>query len=151
MLQCNAIIWRAEILRRESIVISDTTQPFEIPNEMRAAAERSVEQAKLAFADYAKAAKEAFSNFDQWVTASQANAQGFNRKAMGFAQRNGLSAFDFAQEIVQAKDINELIKMQTEFAQSQIQVLTDQIKALGDTATPAMDGAQDLSEIAEVA
>lgn len=128
---------------------SDTTRPFEIPHDMRAAAERSVEQAKLAFTDYAKAAKEAFSNFDQWVTANQASAQGFSRKAMDFAQRNGLSAFDFAQEIVQAKDINELIKMQTEFAQSQIQVLTEQIKTLGETAKPAMDGAQDLCKIAE--
>ena len=49
-------------------MISDTMRPFEISGEMRAAAERSVEQARLAFTDYAKAAKEAFSTFDHWVT-----------------------------------------------------------------------------------
>ena len=45
-----------------------------------------------------------------------------------------LSAFDFAQKIVQAKDIDELIRMQTEFVQWQIQVLGEQVKDLGETA-----------------
>ena len=88
-------------------------------------AERSDEQAKLAFTDYNQAAQEAVSSFDQWIEASQVGAQGISKKAMKFAQRNVLSAFDFAQKIVQAKDIDELIRMQTEFVQWQIQVLSD--------------------------
>jgi phasin len=131
-------------------MINGTVQPFEIPNEMRAVLGRSVEQAKLAFTNYANAANEAFSNFDQWVTASQANAQGFRKKAIGFAQSNGLSALDFVQEIVQAKDVNELMQMQTEFVQSRIQDLTEQAKALGETATKAaVDSVQDFGEKAE--
>ena len=43
------------------------TRPFEIPKEMRAVAEQSVEQAKLAFNNYLQAAQEAVSAFDQWV------------------------------------------------------------------------------------
>ena len=43
-------------------MINDPTQPFEIPNEMRTLAERNVEQAKLAFTDYLRAAQEAASN-----------------------------------------------------------------------------------------
>ena len=42
-----------------------TTSPtpqFEIPNEMRASAERNVEQAKLAFNNFMQAAQEAVSN-----------------------------------------------------------------------------------------
>ena len=53
---------------------------------------------------------------------------------MKFAQRNVLSAFEFAQKIVQARDVNELIRMQTEFVQWQIQVLGEQVKDLGETA-----------------
>ena len=37
------------------------TPQFEIPNEMRAVAERSVEQAKMAFQQLAQAAQQAFS------------------------------------------------------------------------------------------
>ena len=66
---------------------------------------------------------------------------------MSFAERNVLSAFEFAQKIVQAKDIQEFIRMQTEFVQSQIQVLSEQVKDLGETATKvAMDSLKDLGE-----
>jgi phasin len=116
-------------------MIKGTTPPFEIPNEMRAVAERSVEQAKLAFNNYMQAAQEAVSTFEERVKASQVGAQGISKKAMSFAERNVLSAFEFAQKIVQAKDIQELVRMQTEFVQSQIQVLTEQVKDLGETAT----------------
>ena len=58
---------------------------------------------------------------------------------MSFAERNVLSAFEFAQKIVQAKDIQELVRMQTEFVQSQIQVLSEQVKDLGETATKAAE------------
>ena len=64
-------------------MINDPTQPFEIPNEMRTLAERNVEQAKLAFTDYLRAAREAASNFDRWAQASQVGAQNFSKKAIG--------------------------------------------------------------------
>ena len=125
------------------------TRPLEIPKEMRAVAEQSVEQAKLAFNNYLQAAQEAVSTFDQWVKASQVGAQGLCNKAMNFAQRNVLSAFEFAQKIVQAKDIQELIQTQTEFVQSQMQVLSEQVKDLGEAATKAaMDSLKDLGETA---
>ena len=80
-------------------------------------AERSTEQTKLALTDYGQTAQEAVSAFDQWIEASQVGTQGISKKAMKFAQRNVLSAFEFAQKIVQARDVNELIRMQTEFVQ----------------------------------
>ena len=52
---------------------------------------------------------------------------------MSFAERNVLSAFEFAQKIVQAKDIDGFIRMQTEFVQSQIEVLSEQVKELGES------------------
>ena len=125
------------------------TRPLEIPKEMRAVAEQSVEQAKLAFNSYIQAAQEAVSTFDQWVKASQVGAQGITKKAMSFAERNVLSAFEFAQKIVQAKDIQELIQTQTEFVQSQMQVLSEQVKDLGEIATKAAaDRLKDLAESA---
>ena len=125
------------------------TRPFEIPKEMRAVAEQSVEQAKLAFTNYLQAAQEAVSTFDQWVKASQVSTQGLRNKAMKFAQRNVLSAFEFTEKIVQARDVEELIQTQTEFVQSQIQVLSEQVKDLGETATKtAMKNVKDLSEAA---
>ena len=74
-----------------------TTSPtpqFEIPNEMRALAERNVEQAKLAFNNFMQAAQEAVSNLEKRVEASQGSALDISKKAMSFAERNILSAFD---------------------------------------------------------
>ena len=130
--------------------------PLGVVAGMRAMAERSVEQAKLAFNNYIQAAQEAVSTFEQWGKASQVGAQSISKKAISLAERNVVSAFEFAQKIVQAKDIQELVRMQTEFVQSQIQVLSEQVKDLGETSTKAaeiatntaMESVKDLSETA---
>ena len=130
-------------------MIRDTTRPIAIPRELHAMAARSVEQAKLAFNNYTQAAEEAVSTFEQRVDANQANAQSIRKKAMRFAERNVFSAFDFVQELVRAKDINELIGLQSEFLQLQMQVLGEQVKELGEAATMSvMEGAKGLGESA---
>ena len=126
-----------------------TTSPtpqFEIPNEMRALAERNVEQAKLAINNFMRAAQEAVSDLEKRVEASQGSALDISKKAMSFAERNILSAFEFAAKIVQAKDIQEMVRMQSLFVQSQMQALTEQAKDLGETisesATDSMKGSR---------
>ena len=120
-----------------------TTSPtpqFEIPNEVRAVAERNVEQAKLAFNNFMQAAQEAVSNLEKRVEASQGGALDISKKAMSFAERNILSAFEFAEKVVQTKDIQEMVRMQSLFVQSQMHALTEQAKDLGETVSKsAMD------------
>jgi phasin len=118
-------------------MIASPTPQVEIPNEMRAVAERSVEQARLAFNNYMRAAEEAVSTFEERVEASQVGALDISKKAMSFAEHNVLSAFEFAEKIFQANDVQELVRMQTLFVQSQLQVLSEQVKDLGETAQAA--------------
>jgi phasin len=118
-------------------MIASPTPQVEIPNEMRAVAERSVEQARLAFNNYMRAAEEAVSTFEERVEASQVGALDISKKAMSFAEHNVLSAFEFAEKIFQAKDIQELVRMQTLFVQSQLQVLSEQVQDLGQTVSKA--------------
>jgi hypothetical protein len=88
----------------ESVMSASLTpRKFEIPNEMRAVAERSVQQAKVAFQQLLHAAQEAVSLEERGET-SQADALDISKKAMTFAERNVLSTFEFAQKIVQTKD-----------------------------------------------
>ena len=56
---------------------------------------------------------------------------------MSFAERNILSAFEFAEKIVQAKDIQKMVRMQSLFVQSQMHALTEQAKDLGETISRA--------------
>ena len=113
------------------------TPQLGIPNELRAVAELRIEQAKGAFADFMRAAQGAVSALEDRFTASQASANEIGDKAISFAERNVSSAFELAQKIVQTKDIQELVRMQTEFAQSQMNVLSEQVKDLGETVSKA--------------
>lgn len=118
-------------------MIKPNSQPFEIPAEMRAVAERNVEQARVAFNNYIQAAQEAVSTFEQRVAAGQVGAKDVSRKAMTYAERNVAAAFEFAQKLVHAKDIQDVIRIQGEFVQAQMQALSEQAKDLGEAATKA--------------
>jgi phasin len=114
--------------------------PFEVPAEMRAFAEQSVEQAKEAFDKFMSSAQEAMSTFEGQAAAAQAGAKSVNAKAMNYAERNVRTAFEFAQRLVQARDPQDLARLQAEFVQAQMQALTEQARELGEAATKAMGG-----------
>ena len=64
-------------------------------------------------------------------------AQDIGNKAMHFAERNVVSAFELAEKLLQAKDIQEVVRIQTEFVQSQMKVLAEQVKDFGETVSKA--------------
>ena len=90
----------------------------------------------MAFQQLLHAAQEAVSLEERGDT-SQVDALDISKKAMTFAERNVLSTFEFAQKIVQTKDIPQLVRMQTEFLQSQMQALGEQVNGLGETVSKA--------------
>ena len=114
-----------------------STPELGIPNELRAVAEQRIEHAKSAFADFMRVAQGAVSALEDRFMASEAGTNEIGDKAMSFAGRNVSSAFDFAQRILRAEDIQELVRMQTEFVQSQMSVLSEQVKDMGNTISKA--------------
>jgi phasin len=119
------------------------TGNFEVPREMRTFAEQSVEQARKAFDSFMTAAQKAASSIEGQASAAQTGAKDMRQKAMTFAEKNVATSFDFAQKLVHARDIEEVTRLQAEFVQRQMQVLTEQAQELGQTATrAAMDAAR---------
>jgi phasin len=110
------------------------TLDFGIPAEMRAVAEKSVEQAKKAFETYMDAATRTLSAAEGSAGALQEGARELGRKAMGFAEDNVAASFALAEKLVRARDADEVMRLQAEFAQAQMQALAEQAKALGGTA-----------------
>ena len=110
---------------------------LEIPPEMRAFAEKSVGEARRAFEAYMDAATKALGNVEQSAQAMQSNARDLGRKAIGFAEDNVSATLDFAQKLVQARDAEEVMRLQTEFTEAQMKALSQQTKALGDSAAQA--------------
>lgn len=126
------------------------TQQLEIPCEMRVVAERSVEQAKLAFDNYIQVIEDTASTFEERVEASQVGPQDISKMAMNFALRDTISAFEFAQKIIQARNIGEFIRFLAEFINPQLQVLSEQLKDLGETFSKATMDSIKISKMGDV-
>ena len=62
---------------------------------------------------------------------------GLNKKIQSYAGKNLATTFEYAQKLTKAKDLQELMQIQTEFMQTQVKALSEQAKDLGKTAVKA--------------
>jgi len=111
-----------------------TTPQFEIPTDMRKITEQSMEQVKTAINGYLQF-------FQRGIPSNVSNVTGsseLSNKVFGYAERNVASAFEFAQKLVQVRDVQSLAKLQMGFVQAQMQAMTEQVKDLSETATKAV-------------
>ena len=104
---------------------------YEVPAEMRDFAEKSVEQARKAFDGFLSAAGKAVSAAETQAAGVQANGRDMAQKAIGYAEQNIAASFDYAQKMVRAKDVQELMQLQTEFMKSQMSALQSQMQEVG--------------------
>jgi phasin len=108
-----------------------TNKSYEVPQEMREFAERSVEQARKAFEGFVGAAQKAAGQLEGATSTMQSSARDVSSKAMGFAEANIRAAFDHAQRLVRAKDLQEVMQIQSEYLKTQISTLQEQAKEIG--------------------
>ena len=119
---------------------------LEVPYELRVAAARSLEQAKLTFDAYMRVTEEAASMFEKRIEGGQVGTKEAGKKAINFALQNATAAFEFAQKIAQAKDVPEFVRLLNEFLQSQMKVLSEQVKDLGDTLGRVAAGSMNVAK-----
>ncbi len=105
--------------------------PYEIPVEMREFAEKSVEQAKKAFDGFVGAASKAVQAVETQTSSVQANTKDMASKYVNYAESNITAAFDHAQKLVRAKDVQELVHLQSEFVKSQMAAMQAQMQEFG--------------------
>jgi phasin len=105
--------------------------PFELPTDVRKMTEQSMDQVRTAINGYLQF-------FQRAVPGNVMGGNELSNKVMNYAERNVANAFEFAQKLVQVKDVQDLVKLQTEFIQSQMQAMTEQAKDLSETATKAV-------------
>ena len=108
-----------------------TTTPFEIPNELRDFADRSVDQARKAFEGFVNVAQKAVGTVDEAAAAAQGNFKSLNAQMLGYAEKNVSAAFELAQKLVKAKDPQEAFSLQSEYLRAQLAALQDQAKEIG--------------------
>lgn len=111
---------------------------YEIPAEMRDFAEKSVEQARKAFEGFFGAAQKAVGSVDTGAFPVAAGMKDVSVKAVSFAEANMRAAFDHAQKLVHAKDLQEVMSLQSEFLKAQLAAFQDQAKEMGSTVKDAV-------------
>lgn len=115
------------------------TPKYEIPAEMRDFAEKSVEQARKAVDSFLSAAHRTVDTFEGSASTVQSSAKDMTRKTLNYAEQNLSAAFDHAQRLVRAKDVQEAMQLQSEFVRSQFAALQSQMKEFGSMAQSAMN------------
>jgi phasin len=111
-----------------------------IPEGVRSVAEKTVAQSRDVY-DHSKHALDAsIATFERSFDAAGQGAIAFNRKIVEIAQRNLNSVFDLAQSLARAKDLAEVVELQSAYWQKQFSALTaqaDEVRALSTKVTAA--------------
>ena len=107
-------------------------QRFEIPQELRQLAEENVERARKLYLQFMDGVAQTMT---VWSTSSSdVITPGFNEvreRAVKFAKENADAAFNLAKEVAQAKDLQELLSLQTRYVQAQMRWYADQTQEFG--------------------
>jgi len=106
-------------------------QTFEIPQQLRELAQKNVEQARAAYGQFMDAMAQAVS---AWSSASSDTVtSGFKavqEGAIQFAKENAEAGFAF-NELTKAKDLQDVLRLQSSFAQKQMESYARQAQELG--------------------
>lgn len=109
---------------------------FQMP-DMRALAERSVEQARAAFDGFVAAAQQAVNTSQSQAFSAQAGVREIGALAVRNTEKNIAASFAFAQRLVQAKDAKEIAELYSEYIKTQMQALAEQAQEFGREAMKA--------------
>ena len=104
--------------------------PFEVPEQMRALAEKSVSQARDNYAKFKDAAESHNGTIEAVFTSASKGASAYSAKVMEFLKANTTANLDFAQELLGAKSPSEALELWTSHTRKQFETASAQAKEL---------------------
>ncbi|MBR1125982.1 phasin family protein [Bradyrhizobium lablabi] len=121
----------------------DGRDPFAIPKDMRSMAEASFEQARRSFEQFLSSAHAGAGSLEQRGEAVRASAKEIKEKAVSYAQKNVQTSLDYAQSLLKAKDLTEVMRLHGEYVTGQMRSLSEQASEMGQlVGRAAMDAAR---------
>lgn len=111
----------------------DPTIKMEVPLQVREFAEKSVNQAERAVSSFMESASKS-------IALVPTPMNDIAKQALAIAEANLKACFEHARKLMQAKDISEVMHLQSDFLRSQFGVATEQFKQMtGGEASAAKD------------
>jgi phasin len=121
------------------------TPEFEIPATVREIAGRSVEQVKDAYGRFADAARQAQDMVAKSTDVMANGAKEVNEKVFTFAEANTKAVFEVASRLAQARDVKEVLEIQTAYARSQMEAYAHQAQELARIVAASAQKAQPIN------
>ena len=105
-----------------------TEQQFklEVPAQIKEVAEKTIDQSERGFSAFIEAANKSVSMIPNPTT-------DMSLKALSLTEQNMKAAFDHAKKLLQAKDLQEAMRLQAEFLKAQHETATEQLKEMGNS------------------
>ena len=110
---------------------------FEIPKEMRSMAEASFDQARKTLEKFLANAEATAGSIEERTATMRAGAKDFGAKALAYGEKNVQASLDYAQSLLHAKDLPEVMKLHSEYVQGQMRSLTEQAGEMGQIVSRA--------------
>jgi phasin len=105
--------------------------PFEIPKEMRSMADASFEQARKTFEKFLASAQATAGSLEERGATVREGAKDVTAKAMVYAEKNVQASLDYAQSLLHAKDLSQVMRLHSDYVQSQMRSLAEQASEMG--------------------
>ena len=106
--------------------------PFEVPEQMRALAEKGVSQARDSYARFKDVAESHNGTIEAVFTTASKGASEYSAKLMEMMKANTTSTLDFAQELLGIKSPSDAIELWSAHARKQFETFTAQSKELAE-------------------
>src|SRR6201993_5328297 len=106
--------------------------PFEVPEQMRAFAEKGVSQARDNYAKFKDAAESHNSTIEAVFTSASKGASTYSAKVMEFVKANTTANLDFAQELLGIKSPSEALELWTAHTRKTFEAISAQAKELAE-------------------
>ena len=78
----------------------------------------------------------------------QASSKDMAQKTLSAAEQNLRASLDYAERLVRAKDVQEMVQIQSDFARTQSEAMQAQMKEYGSGMQSAMDTAKGIAQSA---
>ena len=106
--------------------------PFEVPEQMRAFAEKGVSQARDNYAKFKDVAETHNGTIEAVFTSLSKGASEYSTKLMEVMKSNTTANLNFAQELLAIRSPSEALELWTSHARKQYEALTAQAKELAE-------------------
>ena len=106
--------------------------PFEVPEQMRAFAEKGVSQARDSYAKFKDVAETHNGTIEAVFASASKGASAYSAKLMEIMKANTSATLDFAQELVAVKTPSDAMELWAAHAKKQFEALTGYGKELAE-------------------